>query len=108
VAHLKSRIRGNFVASTKTYGADDDPQAPKPPTHTVTAPVPLLRVTVQDGGRQAQAFCSIIPYMQVFQPDGTVASRKATSRTSWPGFRSSIRPRWSSASTAWTWARPWA
>ena len=61
-ADLRSSIKGNYVAYTKPGDDDDDghghfsrdrkpPKPPKPPTHVVTAPVPLLRVTVQDGGR---------------------------------------------------------
>jgi len=36
--------------------------------------VPLLRVTVQDGLNKAQAFASIIPYLDVLEPNGTVIS----------------------------------
>jgi hypothetical protein len=38
----------------------------------VFAPVPLLRVTAKDGLNKATAYCSIIPYMQVFEPAGQV------------------------------------
>lgn len=36
--------------------------------HDVFAPVPMLRVTVEDQGTTAQAFCTNIPYLQVLEP----------------------------------------
>jgi hypothetical protein len=64
-AHLKSRL-GQLRAVTKASGNGL--------RHDLFAPVPLLRVTVEDRGHQAQAFCSNIPYLQVFEPTGDVVS----------------------------------
>ncbi len=42
--------------------------------HTVFAPVPMLRVTLDDGKTKQQAFCSNIPYLQVLEPQGKVVA----------------------------------
>lgn len=42
--------------------------------HVAVAPVPLLRVTAEDGVDRATAYCSSVPYARVFEPDGAVAS----------------------------------
>ena len=42
--------------------------------HEVFAPVPMLRVTVQDSTGKAQAFCSNIPFLMVVEPNNTVLS----------------------------------
>jgi hypothetical protein len=49
--------------------------------HQVFAPIPLLRVTVQDGQNKAQAFCSNIPYLDVLEPSGTVVTEGAGDTT---------------------------
>jgi len=40
----------------------------------VVAPIPLLRVTVDDGQSKSVAFCSNTPYLDVVKPDHTVVS----------------------------------
>ena len=47
---------------------------PKGTRHQVFAPIPIMRVTVQDGLNTAQAFCSNIPYLDVVEPSGGVVS----------------------------------
>ncbi len=47
----------------------------------VFAPVPLLRVTVENKGQKAVAYCSNIPYVQVIQPTGGVVSESAGNTT---------------------------
>jgi len=42
--------------------------------HQLFAPVPMLRVTVDDGGVIAQAYCTNIPYLDVVAPSGEVVS----------------------------------
>lgn len=42
--------------------------------YEVFAPVPMLRVTVQDSAGKAQAFCSNIPFLEVVEPNNTVLS----------------------------------
>jgi hypothetical protein len=42
--------------------------------YSVFAPVPLLRVTVEDQGQTAEAFCSNIPWLDVIQPNGGVVT----------------------------------
>jgi hypothetical protein len=42
--------------------------------HRVFAPVPMLRVTLDDGKTKQQAFCSNIPYLQVLEPKGEVVA----------------------------------
>lgn len=67
-AHLASRLNPiDFRADTKSNK--------KQSVHTVFAPVPLLRVTVQDDLNKASAYCSNIPYLEVVEPaTGSVAS----------------------------------
>jgi len=73
VAHLASRLRSSdFKATNKgVKGADE----------VVYAPVPLLRVTVQDGKNKAQAFCSNIPYLDLLEPANTVVTQAAGDQT---------------------------
>lgn len=42
--------------------------------YTVFAPIPLLKVTVEDGGQKAVAFCSNIPWVDVIEPSGGVVT----------------------------------
>lgn len=42
--------------------------------HKIVAPIPVLRVTAQDGLNKSVAYCSNIPYLQVVQPRGEVLS----------------------------------
>lgn len=66
-AHLASRIDPeDYKFSTKTNK--------KGTRHQVFSPVPLLRVTVEDGLNRAQAYCSNIPYLEVVEPSGTVVT----------------------------------
>jgi len=73
-AHLASRVKkSDFIAETKNnhLGA----------IHKVFAPIPLLRITVQDGKNKAQAFCSNIPYLDVIEPANTVVTEGAGDST---------------------------
>lgn len=74
VAHLRSRIdpadwlwvtRRNKRKGGELIGTMDF-------WHEVFAPIPVLRVTVEDMGLKSQAFCSPIPYLQVIEPNGDV------------------------------------
>jgi hypothetical protein len=47
----------------------------------IFAPVPLLRVTVEDRGMRAVAYCSNIPYIQVVQPTGGVVTESSGNNT---------------------------
>ena len=47
----------------------------------VFAPVPLLRVTVEDQGQTAEAFCSNIPYVEVIRPNGGVVTESSGNHT---------------------------
>ena len=49
--------------------------------YEVYAPVPLLHVTVEDQGQEADAFCSIIPYIQMIQPTGGVVTEASGNNT---------------------------
>ncbi len=63
--HMASRIGpDNYKFTTKT-----NKQGTR---HEVFAPVPMLRVTVQDAVGKAQAYCSNIPFLQVIEPNNTV------------------------------------
>lgn len=42
--------------------------------HTVKAPIPMLRVTVQDGVRQVRAYCSNLPFLDIVEPAGGLGS----------------------------------
>ncbi len=42
--------------------------------HKMVAPIPMLRVTVDDGLNRGVAFCSPIPYLDVVQPANTVVT----------------------------------
>jgi hypothetical protein len=49
--------------------------------YEVYAPVPLLHVTVEDLGQKADAFCSIIPYVQMVEPTGGVVTEASGNNT---------------------------
>jgi hypothetical protein len=62
-AQLASRLSPNdFKMSTRPVG------------HEVFAPVPMLRVIVEDHGQRAEAYCSNIPYLQVVEPVNQVVT----------------------------------
>lgn len=76
--------------------------------HQVLAPIPMLRVRVADGGREVEAYCSNLPFLDVVAPSGllgTVAVQgEATSvRVAIPRVD---RRRSPSSSTTWTSWRP--
>jgi hypothetical protein len=62
-AHLASRI-----------GQRDLKVMSKGDKHQVFAPLPMLRITVEDDGKKAQAFCSNIPYLQLVESKGAVVT----------------------------------
>ncbi len=47
----------------------------------VFAPVPLLRIKVEDQGQTVQAFCSNIPYLDVVEPNGGVVAASDANAT---------------------------
>jgi hypothetical protein len=49
--------------------------------HRVFAPVPMLRVTLDDGKTKHQAFCSNIPYLQVLEPKEKVVAESEGDNT---------------------------
>jgi hypothetical protein len=49
--------------------------------YEVFAPMPLLHVTVEDQGQEAEAFCSIVPYVQMIQPTGGVVTEASGNNT---------------------------
>ncbi len=66
-AHLASRISPkDWKWTTKSNS--------RGPWHEMFAPIPMLRVTAQDGKNTVQAFCSNIPYLDVIQPANSVVS----------------------------------
>lgn len=66
-AHMASRLyRYDYKLASKTNK--------KGTRHEIFAPVPILRVTAQEGDSKAVAYCSNIPYLQVMKPDGEVVS----------------------------------
>lgn len=60
VANLGAFTYSGDCITAKTVGG----------VHQVFAPVPLLRVKVRDPRATAEAYCSIIPYLDVIQPSG--------------------------------------
>jgi len=66
-AHLASRLDPNDYKFSSKSNVNSN-------RHTVFAPVPLLRVTLDDGLNKAQAYCSNVPYVEVVEPSGTVVS----------------------------------
>ena len=67
-AHLASRTDpGDFRLATRS-------RKNKPDVHTVFSPVPLMSVTAGSGPNAGMAFCSILPYLEVLEPDGQVIS----------------------------------
>jgi hypothetical protein len=58
-----------------------DVQCPTCSQAEVFAPVPLLHVTVQDQGQTADAYCSVIPYVEVVQPAGGVVTSSSGNNT---------------------------
>ncbi len=66
-AHLASRLGpGNFKVDSKT-----NKQGTR---HTMFAPMPILRVTGTKNGVEDVAYCSIMPYLEVSQPNGVTVS----------------------------------
>jgi len=66
-AHLASRrAPGAYKISSKTNK--------KGTRHQVFAPLPVLRVTGTRNGVEDVAYCSILPYLEVQQPDGVTIS----------------------------------
>ncbi|MCB2180483.1 MAG: putative metal-binding motif-containing protein [Desulfobulbaceae bacterium] len=66
-AHMASRLyRYDYKLASKTNK--------KGTRHEIFAPVPMLRVTAQEGDEKAVAYCSNIPYLEVMKPDGEVVS----------------------------------
>jgi len=71
LTHMASRLDpSDFELSTGTVKKDQV-------LHKLFAPVPLLKVTAKDGYKTAHAYCSIIPYLDVVRPNGTVVSASA-------------------------------
>ena len=67
-AHLASRIGADdFRFDTVTAGSGNV-------THTVFAPMPMLKVTATDGVRNATAYCTTDPFLDVVKPSGGVVS----------------------------------
>ena len=63
IAMLASRKdREDWVVDTDGPGTN----------HKVYSPVPMLRVTLDDGKNKKQAFCSNIPFLQILEPQGKV------------------------------------
>lgn len=67
-AHLKSRLKpSDYVLSSKTNSQGT--------RHTVSAPMPILRVTGKGAnGVEDVAYCSIMPYLAVTEPKGETIS----------------------------------
>ncbi|MEW6273101.1 MAG: hypothetical protein AB1689_27810, partial [Thermodesulfobacteriota bacterium] len=42
--------------------------------HRVSAPIPMLRVRVRDGGREVEAYCSNLPFLDVVAPAGLLGT----------------------------------
>jgi hypothetical protein len=65
--HMASRLyRYDYKLTSKTNR--------KGTRHEIFAPVPMLRVTAEEGDAKAVAYCSNIPYLEVMKPDGEVVS----------------------------------
>lgn len=63
--HMASKLsNGAFKMTTKNKG------------HEVFAPIPVLRITVEDEGQKATAFCSNIPWLSVVEPKGLVVTEQ--------------------------------
>jgi hypothetical protein len=78
-AHLASRIGpGNFRVDSKTNRHRT--------THTVFAPMPVLRVTGTNGAVEDVAYCSIMPWLEVTAPDGQTISLNESSTLDVEGF----------------------
>jgi hypothetical protein len=65
---------GDTVHMASRALMSDFKMSSKKNSHDVFAPVPMLRVTVEDQGQKVQAFCSNIPYLDVVEPSGGVVS----------------------------------
>jgi hypothetical protein len=51
---------------------DFDDEVPDKQKHLMFAPVPMVRVSVDDGAIKRTAYCSSVPYLEVVQPSNTV------------------------------------
>ena len=67
-AHLASRL------SPDDYRFETDTTSNGVVTHTVFAPMPMLRVTATDGINKARAYCTTDPYLDLVSPAGGVVA----------------------------------
>jgi|GEM_PF-1962613 len=68
VTHMASRIDPeDFKLVTGTVKGGQT-------LHELFAPVPLLKVTAKDGYKTSHAYCSLVPYLDVKEPNGAVVS----------------------------------
>lgn len=65
---------GDLATLTSKVALDQLKLETKKNRHTMVAPIPILRVTADDGVDKVTAYCSNIPLARVFEPDGTVVA----------------------------------
>jgi len=66
---------GDLAVLTSRVSTSDFKISSRRNVYTVTAPIPVLRVTADDGVDKVIAYCSLVPFAHVFEPDGTVVSQ---------------------------------
>src|SRR5207249_1239652 len=67
-AHLASRL------APSDYRFETDTTSNGVVTHTIFAPLPMLKVTATDGVRNTTAYCTTDPWLDVVKPSGGVVS----------------------------------
>jgi hypothetical protein len=72
---------GDPVQMSSRLSPSDYRLVTKSSGHEISAPVPLLHVSVEDQGQKAEAFCSNIPYLQVKEPKGAVVTESTGNDT---------------------------
>src|SRR5262249_42412875 len=70
LANLASKVPANMLKISSSNN-----------TRTMYAPIPVLRVTADDGVDKVTAYCSILPLSHVSEPDGAVVSQSASDVT---------------------------
>jgi Putative metal-binding motif len=78
-AHLASRLDPSAFRVATLLN-------PKGNKHTVYAPMPILRVTGTKGSNTDVAYCGILPYLDVTQPNNVSISLSETSKLTVSGF----------------------
>ena len=74
-------LNGDTAQIASRIKRTDAKLSSKKKEHQIQAPIPLLRVTVEDQGEKATAYCSNVPFLQVVEPKGQIVSESDGNKT---------------------------